>query len=48
MHRTANETCSEVGCTSGCQSCELVQSPSENDSQYYGFLHGVEKSIYQI
>ncbi|NHB96587.1 NTP-binding protein [Photorhabdus stackebrandtii] len=32
VHRTADETCSEVGCTSGCQPCELVQSPSENDT----------------
>lgn len=32
MHRTADTTRSEVGCTRGGQPHELVQSSSENDT----------------
>ncbi|MGI0772790.1 hypothetical protein ACRCPX_17730 [Pseudomonas aeruginosa] len=33
MHRTADTTRSEVGCTRGGQPHELVQSSSENDTR---------------
>ncbi|WP_225814868.1 hypothetical protein [Photorhabdus antumapuensis] len=45
MHRTADETCSEVGCTSGCQPCELVQSPSENDINYHIHTESIKTNI---
>ena len=41
MHRTADTTRSEVGCTRGGQPHELVQSSSENDILAGSFLPGL-------